>query len=60
MPPQGSPHFGRLYNVLPVMDRVVGAYKVHYKPQKHLSIDESMVGSVQGEIGIDTTYAKET
>ena len=44
MPPRGSPHFDRLYKVRPVLDRVVDAFKVHYKPQKNLSIDESMVG----------------
>ena len=44
MPPRGSPHFDRLYKVRPVLDRVVEAFKVHYKPQKNLSIDESMVG----------------
>ena len=34
MPPRGSPHFDRLYKVRPVLDRVVEAFKVHYKPQK--------------------------
>lgn len=44
MPPRGSPHFDRLYKVRPVLDRVVEAFRVHYKPQKSLSVDESMVG----------------
>ena len=33
-----------LYKVCPVLDRVLETYKIHYKPQKNLSIDESMVG----------------
>ena len=57
MPPRGSPNYDKLYKVRPVLDRVVEAYKIHYKPQKNLSIDESMVG-VQGETGLDTIYAK--